>query len=165
MCFKTADMAAQALEWGGFALGDEWIAVLKTEKKFSVVEKRRTTNDGWRTTEGWTTSDSEASTPASSRPTSAQVFFLRTRFFFSQKTWSWPSSTLSPPSATLQPPLVTLQPPSVTLQTAVGYHPNRRRLPSKSPSVTPTAVGYPLSAIGWSCADVADHRTLPLFFY
>ena len=100
-------------------------------------------------------------------------FFGGQDFFLVKKRGLGLALCLQPPSATLQPPMVTLQPPSVTLQTAVGYPPNRRRLPSKPPSVTlqiavgypPTAVGYPLSAIGCSCADVADHRTLPLFFF
>uniref|UniRef100_A0A7S4G774 RRM domain-containing protein n=1 Tax=Eutreptiella gymnastica TaxID=73025 RepID=A0A7S4G774_9EUGL len=73
VCFKTTDMAFQALAWGGFRLGDEWIGVLKTDKKFSVVEKGRPTNDSWRTTEGWTTSDSEMER---SPPCAASPYFL-----------------------------------------------------------------------------------------
>ena len=41
-------------------------------------------------------------------------------------------------------------PSSILSPTAVAY--------------SSTAVVYPLSAIGWSCADFADHRTHQLFF-
>ena len=57
---------------------------------------------------------------------------------FSKKTWSWPSSTLS--------------------STDVAY-------PPTAGGCTPTAVGYPLNAISWSCADFADHRTPQPFFF
>jgi hypothetical protein len=90
VCFKTAAMASQALAWGGFMLGDEPIGVLKTDKKFSVVEKGRTTNDGWRTTEGWASSDSETSPPASSRRTSSETFSLGSTLF--SPTCATPSS-------------------------------------------------------------------------
>ena len=49
VCFKTADMASQALTWGEFMLDGKWVGVFRTGKKFSVVEKGWTTSDGWRT--------------------------------------------------------------------------------------------------------------------
>ena len=42
--------------------------------------------------------------------------------------------------------------------TAVGY-------PPTAVGCSPTAVCYPLSAIGWSCADFAGYQTHLLFFF
>ena len=42
---------------------------------------------------------------------------------------------------------------------------NHRRLPSNRRQLPPNRSRFPLSAIGWSRADVPDHRTLQPFFF
>ena len=39
VCFKTADMALQALTWGNFMLGDKVMEVFQTGKRFKVLDK------------------------------------------------------------------------------------------------------------------------------
>ena len=82
-----------------------------------------------------------------------QVFLLL-------KTWSWPSSTLSPTAVGYLPTAVGYSPTAVVYPaTAVGYPPSAVSYPPTAVGCTPTAIAYPFSAIGWSCADFADHRT------
>jgi hypothetical protein len=45
VCFKTADMASQALTLGNFVLGDEVMEVFQTGKRFKVLDKEGPANE------------------------------------------------------------------------------------------------------------------------
>ena len=131
VCFKTADMALQALTWGNFMLGDKVMEVFQTGKRFKVLDKEGPGSDAG--TDGLPAPTALPDPPMPPMPGTAPA----------------PSTGTTPPSRTAPDPPLPTTPPSPSEEgvhtsaplqpvppTLGSPHAHRDALPPSPPSTT-----------------------------